>query len=63
MMIDEEDAPGQNVSHQPSADSSALSFEELDRRIALLASEIDRLKLVKQPENSSVFVADRVFKI
>lgn len=63
MTFDEDDAPKPNISHQVGEDLSSLSLEELEERIALLISEIDRLEQEKQSKQSSFAAADSVFKI
>lgn len=63
MTIDEDDARKPNISHQVGEDLSTLSLQELDERIALLISEIDRLKQEKQTKQTSFAAADSVFKI
>lgn len=61
-MFDEEAAPRRPATHEIGQDLSTLSVEDLDRRIALLSGEIERLRQEKAAKQSSVAAADAFFK-
>ena len=62
MAIDDDERPRRKVSHEIGQDLSLLSVEELEERIALLASEIERLRAAAAGKRASREVADRFFK-
>ena len=62
MPMDDDDRPRKKVSHEIGQDLSLLSVEELNERIALLASEIERLKEAAAKKRASKDVADNFFK-
>ena len=62
MAIEDDDRPGQKISHEIGQDLSLLSVEELAGRIALLTAEIERLQQAAAKKRSSKDAADRFFK-
>ncbi|HMO30217.1 DUF1192 domain-containing protein [Enterovirga sp.] len=61
----EEDAearPGKPVAHEIGCDLSAVSVDELDERIALLAEEMERLRAEKERKRASRAAADAFFR-
>jgi uncharacterized small protein (DUF1192 family) len=62
MPMDEDDRPRKKISHEIGQDLSLLSLEELNERIALLTSEIERLKEVASKKRASKDAADSFFK-
>jgi uncharacterized small protein (DUF1192 family) len=59
---DDEDRPRQAASHEIGQDLSLLSVEELDGRIALLRSEIERLEQALVKKRASRDAANSIFK-
>ena len=59
----EDDRPLRKVAHDVGQDLSTLSIEELSERIALLESEIERLKLARGSKGASKQAADAFFKL
>jgi uncharacterized small protein (DUF1192 family) len=60
--MDDDDRPRKKVSHEIGQDLSLLSVEELNERIALLASETERLKEAAAKKRASKDAADNFFK-
>jgi uncharacterized small protein (DUF1192 family) len=62
MAIEDDDRPRKKVSHEIGQDLSLLSVEELTERIALLTSEIERLKAAAAKKRASKDAANSIFK-
>ena len=62
MATEDDDRPRKKVSHEIGQDLSLLSVEELNERIALLTSEIDRLREVATKKRASKEAANSFFK-
>ncbi|MEM1047552.1 MAG: DUF1192 domain-containing protein [Pseudomonadota bacterium] len=62
-MFDDETAPVQKSDHVVGQDLSTLSLEELEERIALMRSEIERLEREIQAKRSTAEAANSVFKM
>jgi uncharacterized small protein (DUF1192 family) len=62
MPIEEDDRPRKKVTHEIGQDLSLLSVEELTERIALLNSEIERLREAAAKKRASKDAADSFFK-
>jgi uncharacterized small protein (DUF1192 family) len=62
MATEDDDKPRKKITHEIGQDLYLLSVEELAERIALLMSEIERLKEAMTKKRSSKDAADRVFK-
>ena len=62
MAIEDEDRPRKKITHEIGQDLSLLSVEELNERIALLNSEIDRLQQAVTKKRASKDAANRIFK-
>ena len=62
MPTDDDDRPRKKVTHEIGQDLSLLSVEELTERIALLTSEIERLKEAASKKRASKDAADNFFK-
>jgi len=62
MASEDDDRPRKKISHEIGQDLSLLSVEELTERIALLASEIERLKEAASRKRASREAANSVFK-
>ncbi len=62
MPIEDDDRPRKKVTHEMGQDLSLLSVEELTERIALLSSEIERLKEAASKKRASKDAADSFFK-
>jgi uncharacterized small protein (DUF1192 family) len=62
MAADDDDKPKKKITHEIGQDLYLLSVEELAERIALLTSEIERLKEAMTRKRSSKDAADRFFK-
>ncbi len=62
MASEDEDRPRKKVSHEIGQDLSLLSVEELGERIALLESEITRLKEAQSKKRASREAANSIFK-
>jgi uncharacterized small protein (DUF1192 family) len=61
MTIDD-DEPRKKITHDIGQDLSLLSVEELNERIALLASEADRLREAAAKKRASKDAANAFFK-
>jgi uncharacterized small protein (DUF1192 family) len=62
MAIEDDDRPRKKVSHEIGQELSLLSVEELSERIALLASEIERLRDAMTKKRASKDAANSFFK-
>ena len=62
MAIEDDDKPRKKVTHEIGQDLSLLSVEELAERIALLSSEIDRLKEAMMKKRATKDAASSFFK-
>jgi uncharacterized small protein (DUF1192 family) len=62
MAIEEDDKPRKKITHEIGQDLSLLSVEELNERIALLTSEIERLQGAATKKRASKEAADSFFK-
>ena len=59
---EEDDKPKKKLVHEIGQDLALLSIEELRERIALLASEIERLEAARAKKQASRSAADEFFK-
>jgi uncharacterized small protein (DUF1192 family) len=62
MKDDDDDRPKKKITHEVGQDLYLLSVKELEERIALLAEEIERLRIAIAGKQSSRGVADSFFK-
>ena len=62
MPTEDDDRPRKKVSHEIGQDLSLLSVEELNERIALLSSEVERIKEAVAKKRASRDAANSVFK-
>ena len=62
MAIEDDDKPRKKVSHDIGQDLSLLSVEELAERIALMNSEIERLRAAMTRKRASRDAANSFFK-
>ena len=62
MPVEDDDRPRKKVSHEIGQDLSLLSVEELNERIALLSSEVERIKEAVAKKRASRNAANNVFK-
>ena len=62
MALEDDDRPRKKISHEIGQDLSLLSVEELDERIALLASETERLRAAMNRKRASKEAANIFFK-
>jgi uncharacterized small protein (DUF1192 family) len=62
MPIEDDDRPRKKISHEIGQDLSLLSLEELNERIALLRSEIERLEAAATRKRASKDAANSFFK-
>ena len=62
MAVEDDDKPRKKVSHEIGQDLSLLSVEELNGRIALMQSEIERLQAAVAKKQASKAAADSFFK-
>jgi len=62
MAIEDDDRPRKKITHEIGQDLSLLSVEELNERIALLLSEIERLQQAVTKKRASKDVANSIFK-
>jgi uncharacterized small protein (DUF1192 family) len=62
MPIEDDDRPRKKISHEIGQDLSLLSVEELNERIALLKSEIERLEAASAKKRASKDAANSFFK-
>lgn len=62
MPIDEDDRPRPKITHELGQDLSLLSVDDIEARIALLTTEIERLKADAAKKRSSRDAANAFFK-
>jgi uncharacterized small protein (DUF1192 family) len=62
MKEDDDDRPKKKITYEVGEDLYLLSVKELEERIALLAEEIERLRIAIAGKQSSRGVADSFFK-
>jgi uncharacterized small protein (DUF1192 family) len=62
MPIEDDDRPRKKVTHEIGQDLSLLSVEELNERIALLMSEVERLQAAATKKRASKDAASSFFK-
>ena len=62
MATEDDDRPRKKVTHEIGQDLSLLSVEELNERIALLTSEIERLQAAATKKRASKEAANSFFK-
>jgi uncharacterized small protein (DUF1192 family) len=62
MVTEDDDRPRKKVSHEIGQDVALLSVEELNERIALLTSEIERLQAAAAKKRASREAASHFFK-
>ena len=62
-MFPDDDRPRPKPAHEIGQDLSALSLEEIDRRMVLLREEIERLEAARKVKDASRSTADSFFKL
>ena len=62
MATEDDDRPRKKISHEIGQDLSLLSVEELNDRIALLTTEIERLQAAATRKRASKDAANSFFK-
>lgn len=62
MSLFDDERPKKGGSHEIGCDLSLLSADELDKRVAMLQSEIERLEAEKQRKNAGRQAAENFFK-
>lgn len=62
MPIDDDDRPRPKITHQLGQDLSLLSLDDLNERIAMLETEIERLKVEAVKKRASRDAAASFFK-
>ena len=62
MVAEDDDKPRKKISHEIGQDLSLLSVEDLTERMALLASEIERLQAMATKKRASKEAANSFFK-
>ena len=62
MSLFDDDKPRPKPAHELGSDLSALSVDELERRVGVLTAEIDRLKAEIAAKSSSRNAAENFFK-
>lgn len=62
MAIEDDDKPRKKIAHEIGQDLSLLSVEELEARVTLLTSEIERLQEAATRKRASKQAADSFFK-
>ena len=62
MPVEDDDRPRKKITHEIGQDLSLLSVEELNERIALLTSEIERLEEAATKKRASKDAANAFFK-
>jgi len=62
MVTEEDDKPRKKINHEIGQDLYLLSLEELNERIALLTSEIERLQAAATKKRVSKEAANNFFK-
>jgi len=63
MAIEDDDKPRKKITHEIGQDLSLLSVEELAERIALMASEIERLQAAMTKKRASKEAAKKFFQV
>lgn len=61
-MFEDDAAPRKKITHEIGQDLSLLAIKEIDERIALLQSEIDRLANARAAKVKTQAAADALFK-
>ena len=61
-LFPEDDAPKRKIRHEIGQDLSDLSLTEIDDRVALLRSEIERLEQMRESKSKSRNAADAFFR-
>ena len=62
MVAEDDDKPRKKITHEIGQDLYLLSVLDIDERIALLTSEIERLKAEKTKKSASKDAASAFFK-
>lgn len=62
MAVEDDDKPRKKITHEIGQDLYLLSADDLEERIALLASEIERLKADRAKKRASKDAASAFFK-
>ena len=62
MAIDDDDKPRKKITHEIGQDLSLLSVEDVEGRVDLLSTEIERLKADTAKKRSSRDAANSFFK-
>ena len=62
MAIDDDDKPRKKITHDIGQDLSLLSVEDVEERIAILVTEIDRLKADMARKRAGRDAANAFFK-
>jgi uncharacterized small protein (DUF1192 family) len=62
MPIEDDDRPRKKITHEIGQDLSLLSVEELNERIALLTTEVERLQAAMTKKRASKDAANNFFK-
>ena len=62
MAIEDDDKPKRKISHEIGQDLSLLSVAELNERVVLLSTEIERLQAAVARKRASKDAANSVFK-
>jgi uncharacterized small protein (DUF1192 family) len=62
MSLFDDDKPVKKTSHEIGADLSAISVDELNKRVVLLRQEIARIEAEIRTKSSSRNVAESLFK-
>jgi uncharacterized small protein (DUF1192 family) len=62
MAIEDDDKPRKKITHEIGQDLSLLSVDELNERIALMTSEIERLQAAAARKRASKDAASSFFK-
>jgi uncharacterized small protein (DUF1192 family) len=62
MPTEDDDRPRKKITHEMGQDLSLLSVEELNERIALLTSEVERLQAAVTKKRASKEAANSFFK-
>jgi uncharacterized small protein (DUF1192 family) len=62
MPIEDDDRPRKKITHEIGQELSLLSVEELNERIALLTTEVERLQAAMTKKRASKDAANSFFK-
>lgn len=62
MASEEDERPRRKITHEIGQDLSLLSIEELEARVALLQSEIERLTASMDAKRATRSAADKYFR-